>query len=196
MKAALMLGVNPNSEREKNDFYATDPWVINKSIAVFKEIGLSNDIWECACGHGHLADRLREFGYNVFTSDVINRGSGVVEDFLNSDRKWEGDILTNPPFKLADKFIEKTMECISEGRYGVFLLKVQFLETMSRAKLFKRCGLKYVIVNSERICCAMNGEFDTYFKKGKHGEYKGGTQLYCWFVFEKGYVGEPTIKWI
>lgn len=29
MKAGLMLVVNPNAEREENDFYATDPYVID-----------------------------------------------------------------------------------------------------------------------------------------------------------------------
>lgn len=28
MKSALMLGVNPNFDREPNDFYATDPKAI------------------------------------------------------------------------------------------------------------------------------------------------------------------------
>lgn len=72
-------------------------------------------------------------------------------------------------------------------------LKIQFLETPKRAKLFKECGLKTVAVFSERICCAMNGDFDKYFKKDITGRYKGGTQLYAWFVFEKDYKGNATI---
>ena len=63
MKAGLMLGVNPEAKREANDFYATDPYVINRSIDFFKKIGLSNTVWECACGTGHLSKRLEEFGY-------------------------------------------------------------------------------------------------------------------------------------
>ena len=32
MKAALMLGVNPNAEREINDFYATGPKAMEIAI--------------------------------------------------------------------------------------------------------------------------------------------------------------------
>ena len=196
MKAALMLAVNPRAEREMLDYYATDPYAVTKALCVFKEIGLSPIVWECACGEGHLAKELEKQGYSVRSTDIADRGYGEVQDFLSADCKWDGDILTNPPFKLATEFIEHSMNIITDGHLAVFFLKVQFLETLKRAELFKRHGLKYLVVNSERICCAKNGEFDTYFKRGEHGAYRGGTQLYCWFVFQKGYTGEPTIKWI
>ena len=196
MKAGLMLAVNPNAVREEHDFYATDPYAIVKAAKVFEEIGLSKDVWECACGEGHLAKELEHLGYHVKSTDLIDRGYGETLDFLKSENNWHGDIVTNPPFKLASEFVTKSMNLIDKGRYAAFLLKVQFLETPARAKLFAKCGLKYLIVNSERICCAKNGEFDKYFKKGSHGAYRGGTQLYCWFVFQKGYVGKPMIELI
>lgn len=196
MKAALMLAVNPKADRETLDYYATDPYAITKAIPVFQEIGLSPYIWECACGEGHLSKELEKHGYFVRSSDVADRGYGGVLDFMATECKWDGDILTNPPFKYAAEFIEHSMDCIADGHLAVFLLKVQFLETAKRAELFKICGLRYLIVNSERICCAKNGEFGAYFKKAENGAYRGGTQLYCWFVFQKGYTGEPTIKWI
>lgn len=196
MKAALMLAVNPNAERETLDYYATDPYAITKAIPAFREIGLSQNVWECACGKGHLSKELEKHGYSVKSTDIADRGYGEVLDFLTADSPWNGDILTNPPFKYAADFIEHAMNIIKTGRMAAFFLKVQFLETVKRAELFKRCGLKYLIVNSERICCAKNGDFNTYFKQAENGAYRGGTQLYCWFVFQKGYTGEPTIKWI
>lgn len=196
MRAGLMLAVNPNVEREPLDYYATDPYAITKAIPVFREIGLSHDVWECACGEGHLSKELEKNGYAVKSTDIADRGYGEVLDFLATDCRWKGDILTNPPFKYAADFTEHAMECIEDGRLALFFLKVQFLETAKRAELFKRCGLRYLIVNSERICCAKNGDFNTYFNRGENGAYRGGTQLYCWFVFQKGYTGEPTIKWI
>lgn len=196
MKAGLMLAVNSNAEREILDFYATDPYAITKAIPIFHEIGLSSNVWECACGEGHLARELEKHGYTVKSTDIADRGYGEMLDFLSADYQWNGDILTNPPFKQATDFIEHAMDLIVDGHFAIFFLKVQFLETAKRADLFKRCGLKYLIVNSERVCCAKNGDFDAYFKKAENGKYRGGTQLYCWFVFQKGYTGEPTIKWI
>ena len=38
MKSALMLGVNPNAEREKNDFYATNPHALEIAMPILKNI--------------------------------------------------------------------------------------------------------------------------------------------------------------
>lgn len=199
MKAGLMLGVNPNAKREENDFYATDPWAIYHSKNFFEEIGLDKTLWEPACGLGHLVYALENIGYRVRATDLVERLESQLEgsvDFLQCNDKWKHDILTNPPFKIAHEFVKKSMELLDDGHKAVFFLKIQFLETTKRQKLFEENGLKYVGVFSERICCAKNGEFDLYFKKSNEGKYKGGTQLYAWFVFEKGYKGEPVIKFI
>lgn len=195
MKAGLMLAVNPNSERQQDDFYATDSYSIAKMADKLKEIGVSKDIWECACGMGHLSKPLIELGYNVFSTDLVDRGFGEKENFLKSNRKWQGDIITNPPFKHAIAFVDKAMELLNNGGKAIFLLKIQFLETKKRAELFRRCGLKQVIVNSERICCAINGDFDLYFRNVGN-RYAGGTQCYAWFVFEKGYRGLPYLDFV
>lgn len=195
MKAGLMLAVNPNSARQKEDFYATDSFAIVKMADKLKELGISKSVWECACGNGCLSEPLKTLGYDVFSTDLIDRGYGQVEDFLTSNRQWGGDIITNPPFKDAVKFIEKSMQLLQPGRKALFLLKIQFLETTKRAEVFRKCGLKRVVVNSERICCAMNADFDLYFKK-KDDHYVGGTQLYAWYVFEKGYTGEAVIDFV
>lgn len=107
MKSALMLGVNPNFEREANDFYATDPKAIETAMPIFKELGLYKDVWECACGKGHITRVLTDAGYNVYSSDKVNRGFGDVLDFLKCETPFNGDILTNPPFRFAVDFVKK-----------------------------------------------------------------------------------------
>lgn len=197
MKAGLMLGVNPNAKRQEEDFYATDPYVINRSIEFFNKIELNNNVWECSCGNGSLSERLKKFGYDVYSSDIINRGYGEVADFLVSTSTDNRDIITNPPFKLAYQFVRHAYDIMSDGQKALFFLKIQFLETEKRAELFQECGLKYVGVMSNRVCCAMNGEFDKYFSKDRiTGAYKGGTQMYAWYVFEKGYTGQAMLNWI
>ena len=75
MKSALMLGVNPNAIREKNDFYATNPHALEIAMPIFKDI-LHKNVWECACGQGHLAKVLKDNGYEVKSTDLIDRGWG------------------------------------------------------------------------------------------------------------------------
>lgn len=188
----VMLGASNHSkkERENNDYYATDPKALEIFLNKIKKDGivLHNNIWECACGQGHLSKVLKDKNYIVTSSDLIDRGYGTYGvDFLNMSNKWDGDILTNPPYKYAKEFVEKAMELVTEGKYVIYFLKIQFLESKTRKELFQKYPPKYVYVNSERQLCAMNGEFE---------KYNATALCYCWFVWEKGFAGEPTIRWI
>ena len=59
------------SEREPNDYYATEP----KAIDCLLEGGaeLHNDIWEPACGEGHLSEMKKTtlFTFRRFKQDYI-----------------------------------------------------------------------------------------------------------------------------
>lgn len=188
MKSALMLGVNPDAVREENDFYATNPKAMEVALPFMKTIGLNKKVWECACGQGHLSEVLKKNGYDVVSSDLIDRGYGIGEiNFLNCTKPWSGDIITNPPFKYAEEFVEHGMSLIEDGNKLVFFLKVQFLESKRRKLMFEKHPLKYLLVYSERQQCAKDADFE---------HLNATTQCYCWFVFEKGYKGLPQIMWI
>ena len=187
-----MLGVNPNVKRQEEDFYATEP----KALEIFLEklyddnIVLKN-VWECACGQGHLAQVLMERRLLEMATDIIDRGYKPYFrqlDFLNVDFTHNGDILTNPPFKLAEEFVENGMEILEkDGNKLILFLKIQFLEGQKRKKLFQKYPPKYVYVNSARQLCAKDGEFE---------KYTATTQFYAWYVWEKGWSGETVIRWI
>ena len=99
------------------------------------------------------------------------------------DKKWVIEYFEN----LAKEFVEKALEITEDSCYTIMFLKIQFLEGQARLKLFKKYPPKYVYVNSARQLCAMNGEFE---------KYKATALCYCWFVWQKGYNGEPIIRWI
>jgi hypothetical protein len=191
MKSGLMLGVNPNAERQKEDFYATEPKALQIFLDKLKEdkFNLNYNIWEPACGMGHLVEVLKDNGYYVKATDLIDRGYANcgVTDFLKEIRPFNGDILTNPPFKLAEKFIEKGIELIGDNSHLFLFLKIQFLEGQKRKELFKKYPPKYVYVNSARQLCAKDGEFE---------KYTSTTQFYAWYIWEKGYEGETMLRWI
>lgn len=177
-------------ERETDDYYATDPYAIDVLIQD-GGVNFSDNVLEPACGEGHLSKRLEDYGYKVKSMDLIDRGYGITGvDFLTYNEKWDGDIVTNPPYKYAVQFIEHAMDIIPKGRRAYMFLKVLFLESKSRAELFKKYPPKIVYVSSNRILCAKNGDFEKMKKGG------GGAVAYAWFVFEKGYTGESKLKWI
>ena len=188
-----VLGASNHSEveREKDDYYATDPKALEIFLNRIDEDGvrLHKNIWECACGEGHLSEVLKNRGYKVWSTDLIDRGYGSGNtDFLKSiPDSWCGDILTNPPYKYAKEFVEKALEVTRIGAYTVMFLKIQFLEGQGRRKLFKKHPPKYVYVNSVRQTCYLNGNMSKKLSSAA---------CYCWFVWEKGFIGEPIIRWI
>ena len=174
-----------NHNREENDYYATDP--IAAKLLLEVEPQLSN-IWECACGEGHLAKVFDSIGKLSKATDLIDRGYGSVEDFLlNTEQYHNGDIVTNPPYKYAQKFVEHALNKVDNGRYVCMFLRLLFLEGQARKKLFKKFPPITVYVFSKRVNCAKNGDFITY---------DSGAVAYAWFVWLKGYSGNTIIKWI
>lgn len=184
--AFVQLGASShsNEDREENDYYATDPKAIDD---LFERETFAKDIWECAAGGGHLAKRMREFGKNVYCTDIIDRGcEDEIVDFLLTNKKWHGDIITNPPYKYATEFILTALDKINKGNKVAMFLKLQTLEGQDRyEKLFYRNPPIYIYIYSKRIQCGKNGEFT-----------ETSAVCYAWFIWQKGFAGEPTIRWI
>lgn len=179
-----------DKEREENDFYATDPIAIDKLLSTGFE--LSKNVWEPACGAGHLSKRLEHYGYNVRSTDLIDRGFGEQKDFLADDgiNIWDGDIITNTPYKYSLYFVQQALDLVKTGRKVVMFLKLTFLEGKERGEFFKENPPKYVMVFSQRILCAKNAQFEEMKKGG------GSAVAYAWFIWEKGYKGACEVKWI
>lgn len=176
-------------EREKDDFYATDPIAIDELL---KKETLNPNVWECACGQNHLTNRLEKYGYNVRRSDLYKRIDDPkleIIDFLSNDNNkiFDGDIITNPPYNLSLEFTLKALSLVPEGHKVVMFLKLLWLESTKRYwELFKNNPPKKIYVFSKRVRCELGG-----------GEVKGGSAVcYAWYIFEKSYKGLPTIDWI
>lgn len=178
-----------DKERQREDYYATDPKAAHLLLDV--EI-FEGKIWEPACGEKHLAKVFEDRGYSVRSSDIVDRCGNEVFDFLGIEncKPWKGDIVTNPPYKYAVEFIYKALSLITEGNKVAMFLKVQFLEGKSRKRLFKEFPPKTIYVSSSRINCAKNGDFSGMRTTG------GSAVAYAWYVWEKGYKGDTIVKWI
>lgn len=182
------LGASSHTEkeREENDFYATEP----KAIDLLCQVEKFNEwILEPACGQGHLSKRLIEYGYQVYSSDLIDRGYGMQYDFFETS-SWHGDIITNPPYKFAKEFIEKSLSIIPTGNKVAMFLKLQFMEGKARKELFKCHPPKTIYVSSSRLLCAKNADFEGMIAGG------GSAVAYAWYVWEKGYSGKTVVEWI
>lgn len=171
-------------EREQDDYYATDPKAME--LLLEKET-FSKNIWECACGSGELSIVLAAHGYNVLSTDLIDRnfGRGGV-DFFNCHEIFNGDIITNPPYKYAKEFCDHALELVPKGNKVAMFLRLNFLEGKSRRKLFDENPPKTIYVASGRINC---------YKNGVREGADVGAQAYAWYIWEKGYKGDTVVKW-
>lgn len=176
-----------DGEREQHDYYATEPKAVEALLA---NESFSPYVWECACGEGHISKVLADAGYEVKNSDIVDRGLEGTEiiDFLKTTEKdVPYDIITNPPYKYAKEFVGKALEIVMDGAKVAMFLKLTFLEGQARRALFVKAPPKTIYVFSGRVKCAKNGKFD---------EIGSSAVAYAWFVWEKGYKGNPIIRWV
>ena len=178
-------GFHNNSEhdRESNDFYATDPIALRKLL----EVESFSNVWECACGMGHLSEVLKAYNIHGKSSDLINRGYGEVINFLGHTVDWDGDIITNPPYKLATEFVYMAIDTLKLGRKLAMIFPQRYLSSKGRYKLFTQHPPRVVYAFSGRVGCALNGNFKLHSSSAVD---------YLWMVWQKGYVGDTVLKWI
>lgn len=186
------------TERDPYDFYATDPKTVELLLNQLEKDNIKlcrNSVWECACGNGHISEVLKKRGYSVISTDIIQREYQLdrVIDFLNLKENpyfYTDTILTNPPYKDATKFVLKALEIMAQGDLIVFYLKDRFLEGAERyEKIFTKYPPRYVYCHVDRQNMAMRGEFDKYCQNSN-------TQFFIWCIWQKGYKGETTVRWI
>jgi len=183
---AKLTGASAHTEYERptNDYYATDPNALKAFLKAYESDGhkLNKKVWECACGlDKNLSNYLSENEYDVKATDIT-----FGQDFLEDDSNWDGDILTNPPFKLAKQFVDHSLDKINDGNKVIMLLRIQFLEGQRRYDWFKSGCLKNVYIHSKRIKIWLNND----------QSISGNALCFAWFVWEKGYQKSPTISWI
>jgi len=175
--------------KDSLDNFPTPPWATR---ALLEKILNNNDFsnqscLEPACGAGHMSKVLDEYFDKVTSSDLYDYGYGENVDFTHSFYKNESYdwVITNPPFKLAEKFID---EALKVARIGVaVLVRTVFLESIGRyQRLFSISPPSYVAQFSERVPI-VKGRLDI----------KATTATgYAWCIWEKNLHIEPRLKWI
>lgn len=194
LSGGQLAGGNSNTTREENDFYATDPNTVLLFLNEFlQDNKIEGEVLEPACGQGHISETLKENipNINITSTDLIDRGygEGNINFLTHNYNKTFNTVITNPPFSLAKEFIEKSLEV--SDKYVIMLCKIQLLEGVKRKDMFLNTPLKYVYVHTSR---------QATWKEGKPTDSRGRkwatTMCLAWFVWDKEYKGNPTIKWI
>lgn len=134
MDASVLTNASA-ADRSATDFYPTPP---EATFAVAQWLNLyQKTVWEPACGAGHMSRALSECGAKVISSELYGQGFGIEGvDYLKAPLPDGVDfIVTNPPFKLAEQFINRS---INHGLPFAMLLKSQYWHSAKRRALFER----------------------------------------------------------
>ncbi len=181
------------------DFFRTPPWAV-RALFQYVAPGLiapGHDAWEPACGMGDMVRPLREMldvgPGSVRASDIFDYGWGhEVADFL-----WPGTIgradwvITNPPFRLADRFFHRAREV---ARAGVAMLaRLGFVEGQGRYRgLYRDTPPDVVAPFAERVNI-VKGTVGTPLPRRVNKPMQ-----YAWFLWNQriGVPGKTTMIWI
>lgn len=138
-------------------------------------------------GNGAIAKVLKQNNYDVFSSDIVERKYKLdnvsdffrLEEFPDPLSSWQ--IVTNPPYNMADKFL---LHCLSmRPSFLAVFLPVRYLEGIKRYKeIYSIYTPSDVIVFARRYGCYKESDAEAG-KVNDHGI--GSAVAYMWLCFTK-----------
>jgi uncharacterized protein DUF4326 len=179
----LKHNVGRNKDRRLDGFYST-PEIYTEWLLENEEF--EEEICEVACGDGRMAKVLKAEGYHVVATDLHKRGYGAKKDFF--DIKVCRNIVTNPPFELAEEFIHHAL-AICPGKVCM-LLRLNFLESQGRyRRLWRKRPPARVYVASQRVSM-----MPAIMRA--NGKMKAANAIsYAWFVWD-GKSKVTELRWL
>lgn len=145
--------------RRKNDSYFTPEYTIN-SLLNFLSIPHETSFLEPCFGNGSIYNKIN--CQKKYFAEVASGIDYLQKDFIDIDL-----IITNPPFSLAQEFLEKSL---SEAKTVCYLLRLNFLESQKRYTWWQDKTPDKLLVLSKR---------PSFTGKGTD------SQAYAWFVWDK-----------
>jgi hypothetical protein len=168
----------------RDDLYETPPEAVQ---ALMRAETLPHRIWEPAAGRDAIVNILRAAGHEVLASDLVDYGHPThfaQRDFLLEWTLPKGCemILTNPPFKLANEFVEHAIDLCPRV---VMLLRFLFLEGTRRSEILEERGIIRIHLFSRRL--------QGMHRDGWDGNKVSNSRAFAWFVWDREHRGPPTV---
>lgn len=189
-------------ERKDRDLYETPEWVTEALCEhLYKDGWALGSVWEPAAGSGKMLDVLKRYADPgcAIGSDIEPLREDIRRaDFLSSD--WPvyrgpfgqtvfGAIVTNPPYDLAQAFIERSLRMF-EGKQTTkvaMLLRTDFDHAKSRSHLFRDCpAFETKLVLTRRI---------VWFEPEPGSKGKSPSFNHAWYIWDWAHEGPPTIAY-
>lgn len=176
-------------DRDPNDWYV-EPYECSR--ALFDLEDFVGTVWDPACGLGRILESAKNSGHKVIGSDIIHRSDycDFQKDFLTiqADEILFDNIVSNPPFNLAEQFVRHSLDLLPDGGKLGMILPMVWLSgfSMKRSWLPTSPLSKYYAI-SPRPSMPPGAVIDAGVRAGN------GTKDFAWFVWQKGYCGQPSV---
>lgn len=181
MTDAAMLGP-ARYERRDNDSYDTPRWCTEALLQCWTPRGT---VWEPACGAGAIVEVLRQHGHRVIASDIEPRCDANRADFLNHGSLGDGlfTIVTNPPYKTAERFVRCALEQTKRSSgAAAMLLRHEWDCAGGRSNLFKAPPFARKIVLTKR-------------PRWIEGSTGAPRHNFAWFIWDWQHTGPAELRY-
>jgi hypothetical protein len=181
---------NKKWPRHPDDWYVEPHWVNERLFAVEQFEGR---VWDPAAGLGRILQAAQAVGLPTVGTDIVARAADLYQtvNFLDVPAEpdtTEPNIVCNPPFKLAERFVEHALQLVE--RKVAMLLPAVWVQGQTRSRWLKKSPLRRVWFLAPRPSMPPGPVIATGEKPGS------GIQDFAWFVWLKGYDGHPEIRWL
>lgn len=168
-------------ERLENDAYWTPSWV----VWALKTSLPPGPYWEPAVGIGRIADVLKIWGQDVRVSDVKDYGYPQTElvDYLKCEQRFEGTIITNPPYVYAEEFVRRSLRLtwLAKGKV-VMLLRSDWDAAASRVDLFSKRPFYMKLILTKR----------PWWTEDKTNSPRHN---FAWYIWDWQHEGESIVRY-
>lgn len=172
--------------RDPDDWYAEPEWCSRRLFATEKFQGA---VWDPAAGFGTIVKSAIAAGLSAFGTDLIDRGYGPGGiDFLKTEYTTPRNIVSNPPFALAQPFVVRALHLASAK--VAMLLPAIWVQGDERSRWLETTPLQKVLFLTPRPSMPPGPILAAGAKPGN------GTKDFAWFIWSRGHRYAPTIGWL
>ena len=177
--------------KESSGWYVEPSWCSKRLFEVEKFAAM---ILDPACGAGVIVNEAKVAGYKARGSDIADRRSMCGfkfqfdrRDFLKPEMPLlvHTSIVCNPPFDHVEDFCRTGLALGAEKVAMICLTR-----RLNAAAWLRDLPLQSVYLLTPRPSMPPG----SWIAAGNHPG--GGTQDFCWLVFQKGHRGAPRLKWL
>ena len=185
--------------RQVADWYIEPEWC---SARLFQEEQFIGGVLDPACGMGRIVYSARAAGLHAIGSDLEKRADGMMYalDFLTSNYPHEilmpgigecKNVVTNPPFDRAKDFALCAL-AFAPHKVAIIFPTAR----LNAAHWIAGTPLRRIWLLTPRPSmppgqCIVTGIWPVGCKPNQ-----GGKMDYCWLVWERGYSGNPELRWL